>query len=65
VAHPHSGEAVKAYVVPAGGANVDEEEVVQFCAERLARYKCPSAVVVVDELPHGLAGKVLRRELRG
>jgi acyl-CoA synthetase (AMP-forming)/AMP-acid ligase II len=39
--------------------------VIEFCAERLARYKCPSSVSFVDELPQGLVGKVLRRELRG
>jgi long-chain acyl-CoA synthetase len=65
VEHPHTGEAIKAYVVPSSGATVEEDEIAEFCAERLARYKCPSAVVVVDELPHGLTGKVLRRELRG
>jgi long-chain acyl-CoA synthetase len=64
VEHPHTGEAVKAYVVVAPGARVDEDELTDFCATRLARYKTPSKILFVDELPHGLGGKILRRELR-
>ena len=65
VAHPHSGEAVKAFVVTEPGVAVEEDELIAWCAARLARYKCPNKVDVVDELPHGLTGKVLRRELPG
>jgi long-chain acyl-CoA synthetase len=62
VPHPHSGEAVTAHVVPAAGApELDEDDVIAFCAQRLARYKCPVTVLVVDELPRGPAGKLLRR----
>jgi long-chain acyl-CoA synthetase len=64
VPHPHSGEAVKAFVVPAAGAHVDEAALIDHVARHLARYKCPSTIVFVDELPHGVTGKVLRRELR-
>jgi len=61
---PYSGEAVKAYVVPEPGVALEEDEVSDFCNTRLARYKCPTKVMFVDELPQGLGGKVLRRELR-
>jgi long-chain acyl-CoA synthetase len=64
VEHPYTGEAVKAYVVPKQGRHLEEDEVIEFCAERMARYKCPTSVTFVDELPQGLVGKVLRRELR-
>ena len=64
VEHPHSGEAVKAYVVAAEGALLEEDALIEFCAERLARYKCPSTITFVDSLPLGLAGKLLRRALR-
>ena len=64
VAHPHTGEAVKAYVVPVAGRSIEEDEVIAFCAEHLARYKCPEKVMFVDEIPTGLGGKVLRRSLR-
>jgi long-chain acyl-CoA synthetase len=64
VQHPHSGEAVKAYVVAADGASVEEDELILFCEQRLARYKCPQKVWFVDELPGGLGGKVRKHELR-
>jgi long-chain acyl-CoA synthetase len=64
VAHPHSGEAVKAYVVVRPGASVEEDDVIAFCAGHLARYKCPAKVMFVDELPLNTSGKVIRRELR-
>ena len=64
VPHPHSGEAVKAFVVVAEGAHVDEDELAEHVCRHLARYKCPSAIAFVDELPVGDTGKVLRRELR-
>jgi long-chain acyl-CoA synthetase len=63
VPDPHSGEAVKAFVVVAEGAEVDEEALTDHAARHLARYKCPSTVVFVDELPVGDTGKLLRREL--
>jgi long-chain acyl-CoA synthetase len=64
VPHPHSGEAVTAYVVPVAGAELDEEELVAWCARHLARYKCPAKISFVDQLPHSLTGKILRRSLR-
>jgi long-chain acyl-CoA synthetase len=64
VEHPHTGEAVKAYVVVAPGSRVDEQALFDFCATRIARYKCPTKFLFVDELPEGLGGKVLRRHLR-
>jgi long-chain acyl-CoA synthetase len=61
---PVLGEAVVAFVVPSRpDGELDQEEVIAFCAQRLARYKCPQQVIVVDELPHGPAGKLLRRAL--
>jgi long-chain acyl-CoA synthetase len=64
VAHPHRGETVKAFVVSVPGQALEEDELIEFCATRLARYKCPTKVMFVDELPYGLTGKVLRRALR-
>jgi len=64
VEHPHTGEAVKAYVKAAPGASLDEEQLFEFCAKRLARYKCPTKILFVDEVPTGMGGKVLRRALR-
>ncbi|MFM7068156.1 MAG: AMP-binding protein [Actinomycetes bacterium] len=64
VPHPYTGEAVKAYVVVRDGVSIEEDDVVAFCAERLARYKCPNKLWFVEELPRGLGGKILRRVLR-
>jgi long-chain acyl-CoA synthetase len=64
VAHPHTGEAVKAYVVPRAGRAVEEDELIDWCRARIARYKCPTKIMFVDELPQGVVGKVLRRQLR-
>jgi long-chain acyl-CoA synthetase len=64
VPHPHSGEAVKAFVVVADGADVDEDALIDHAGLSLARYKCPSTITFVDELPQGVTGKVLRRALR-
>ena len=62
--HPRTGETVVAYVVPEPGHTVDAEELRSVCARSLARYKCPSRVEIVDELPRSIAGKLVRRELR-
>ena len=64
VPHPYSGEAVKAFVVLRDGVSAEEDDVIAWCSERLARYKCPDKVMFVDELPAGVGGKVLRRALR-
>ena len=63
VPHPHTGEAVRAYVVSNGSLTVDEDAIILFCQQHLARYKCPSKVLFVNELPTGGTGKVLRRAL--
>ena len=60
---PHTGEAVKAFVVLAPGATVDEETLIEYASRYLARYKCPSKIIFVDELPHNVSGKLLRRHL--
>lgn len=65
VPHPYHGEAVKAYVVPAAGADLDEEELIEHAMDHLARYKCPTKVMFVDELPRNASGKLVRRELTG
>jgi malonyl-CoA/methylmalonyl-CoA synthetase len=57
------GEAVTAWVVPAAGP-LDVEALLDYAAERLAPYKRPRLVRVVDALPRNAMGKVLRHELR-
>jgi fatty-acyl-CoA synthase len=55
------GERLEAFVVPS--AKLTEQEVLSYVKENLARYKVPRAVKLVDELPRGSTGKVLKREL--
>jgi long-chain acyl-CoA synthetase len=64
VPHPHTGEAVKAFVVPRAGQSVEEDELIDYCARRLARYKCPEKILFVENLPVNPGGKVVRRDLR-
>jgi long-chain acyl-CoA synthetase len=58
------GEAVTAVIVPEPGATPSGEELIAFARHRLAGYKLPRRVVLVDELPRTPSGKVLKRELR-
>ncbi len=62
--HPLAGEAVVAHVVARAERPVDVEDLQRRCRRYLARYKCPSRIVVADELPHTATGKVRRRDLR-
>ena len=59
------GETVKAFVSLKAGATVTPEELIAHCKERMAAYKYPRQVVIIDELPKTVTGKILRRELRG
>ena len=58
------GETPKALVVAAAGPTPDEDELIAFCRDRLAHYKCPTSVELVDTLPRNPTGKVLKPELR-
>jgi long-chain acyl-CoA synthetase len=62
--HPHTGETVRAYVVTREDAHLDEDALVDFCRSRLARYKCPTKVLFVDQIPKNVSGKVLRHSLK-
>ncbi|HEX2286918.1 MAG TPA: long-chain-fatty-acid--CoA ligase [Mycobacterium sp.] len=56
------GEVVKAVVQLEGEAN--EDELIAWCRERLASYKCPKSVDIKDELPRNPTGKILKKDLR-
>jgi long-chain acyl-CoA synthetase len=58
------GERVILYVVPEEGKTVNQDEIIAFCREKLAKYKVPRKVEFINELPKTPVGKVLRRVLR-
>ncbi|HVF04379.1 MAG TPA: AMP-binding protein [Frankiaceae bacterium] len=64
VPHPYTGETVRALVVVRAGAQLSAEDVIAHCALSLARFKCPTSVEFVDELPHSATGKVSKGRLR-
>ncbi len=60
----YRGETVKAFVSLRPGESATEAELIAFCKERMAAYKYPRSVELVEELPKTVTGKILRRELR-
>jgi long-chain acyl-CoA synthetase len=64
VPDPRSGETIKAFVVLDAGGSADAAALLAHCSRQMARYKCPSAIEFVSEMPKGLSGKLLRRQLR-
>lgn len=65
IPHEEWGETVHAIVIPYEGKTVGEQDVVDHCRERIARYKCPRSVEIRREpFPLSAAGKILKRDLR-
>ena len=58
------GERVRALVVAKSGHGIEEDDVIEYCRQRLASFKKPESVVVVGELPRNPMGKVLKRLLK-
>ena len=67
VPNEEMGEEVKAVVIPRGGREPGPalaDELIQFCRDHIAHYKCPRTIDFVDELPRLPNGKLLKRRLR-
>jgi long-chain acyl-CoA synthetase len=60
----YRGETVKAFVSFRPDRTATEQELIAFCEQRLAAYKYPREVEILEELPKTATGKLLRRELR-
>jgi long-chain acyl-CoA synthetase len=60
----YRGETVKAVVSLKPGESVEPEALIAYCKERMAAYKYPRQVEIIDDLPKTATGKILRRELR-
>ena len=63
VPDPLYGEDVAAFVVLEEGKMASEEELIAYCRERLADYKSPKTIRVVESIPKGPTGKLLKRKL--
>jgi long-chain acyl-CoA synthetase len=63
IANPYWGEMVKAYIVTKEGSNVTEEEILNYCQDKLATFKIPKQIEFRESLPKTAVGKVLRRYL--
>jgi long-chain acyl-CoA synthetase len=63
VPDPLYGEEVKSFVVLRENARASESELIEFCRARLADFKCPRRVEIVEDIPKGPTGKLLKREL--
>ena len=58
------GETVKAVVSLRPDTEATEEELIGYCREHLAGFKCPTSVDIIDALPRNPTGKILKRDLR-
>lgn len=63
IPHEYRGETVKVFIVAKEGYIIEEKEIIQFCHGKLAKYKLPTEVEVLEELPKTAVGKILRRRL--
>jgi len=62
--HEKWGESVRAIVVPKEGEELTDEEIIEYCKGRIAKFKMPKSVIFTDNLPRNPSGKILKRVLR-
>jgi acyl-CoA synthetase (AMP-forming)/AMP-acid ligase II len=63
IPHEKWGETVKAAIILKPGTRASEEEIIQFCRQHIASYKKPTSVYFVDDFPHNVSGKLLKKDL--
>jgi long-chain acyl-CoA synthetase len=64
IPHPTRGEAAKIFVVLKKGKTATQEELIEYCTDKLARYKLPTEIEFRGDLPKTNMGKILKKELR-
>lgn len=64
VPDPDWGESVKGVVSLKPNCAASEKELIEFCIIRLAKFKCPRIIQIVNEIPHNPAGKIIKPEIR-
>ena len=62
--HARWGEAITAFVIPRPGETIDDAQLLLKLRDRLSPFKCPKAIIVVEEFPKTATGKVQKVELR-
>jgi long-chain acyl-CoA synthetase len=58
------GEAIKVFIVPNEGATIDSNEIMEYCKDKLAKYKWPSTIEIRSSLPESTVGKILKKDLK-
>ena len=58
------GEAVKAVCVPKPGVEIDADDVISWAREKIAGFKVPKSIDIIEALPRNASGKILRKDLR-
>ncbi len=64
IPHPSRGESVKVFVVAKDEETLTQEELMDFCKDKLAKYKWPTEIEFREELPKTNVGKILKKDLR-
>jgi long-chain acyl-CoA synthetase len=65
IPHPKRGEAIKVFLQLKQGTTATQEEIIEFCSHRLAKYKWPIEVEIRETLPKSTVGKILKKDLIG
>jgi feruloyl-CoA synthase len=64
ISHPEWGETVAAFVVKGKDADLTEEKLREFLADKMAKYKVPRTIKFVETLPYTPSGKIMKYKLR-
>ena len=64
IPHPTRGESIKVFVVLKEGKTATQESLIEYCSQKLARYKLPTEIEFRTELPKTNVGKILKKDLR-
>ena len=60
----NKGEAIKLFVVPNEGTTIDSKEIMEYCKDKLAKYKWPATIEIRTSLPESTVGKILKKDLK-
>jgi long-chain acyl-CoA synthetase len=64
IPHPSRGESVKVFVALKEGETATQEELIEYCKDKMAKFKLPTEIEFRIELPKTNVGKILKKDLR-